>query len=125
MGMISGFHHVAMIVSSEESVKFYESLGFRESFRKGREFDTIVLLKGFGIELELFIDPRHPKRAESPENLGLRHMALTIDVSLEDCIINLKAKGVSDFGQIMTDWVGKRFCFVKDPDGIPVEIREV
>ena len=115
---------MAMIVSSEESVKFYELLGFCESFRKEREHDTIVLMKGCGIELELFIDPRHPERANNPENLGLRHIAFTIDVSLEDCIDSLKEKGITDIGQIMTDWIGKRFCFVKDPDGTPVEIRE-
>ena len=114
-----------MIVSSEESVKFYELLGFCESFRKVREQDTIVLMKGCGIELELFIDPRHPERANNPENLGLRHIAFTIDVSLEDCIDSLKEKGITDIGQIMTDWIGKRFCFIKDPDGTPVEIREM
>ena len=123
--MISGFHHLAMIVSSEESVKFYEFLGFCESFRKVREHDTIVLMKGCGIELELFIDPRHPERANNPENLGLRHIAFTIDVSMEDCIDSLKEKGITDIGQIMIDWIGKRFCFVKDPDGTPVEIREM
>ena len=122
--MISGFHHVAMIVSGEESVKFYESLGFNEAFRKERDYDTIVLMKGNGIELELFVDPRHPKRAEDPENLGLRHVAYTIEGSLEECISDLKEKGIIDFGSIMTDWVGKRFCFIKDPDGVPVELRE-
>ena len=122
--MISGFHHVAMIVSGEESVKFYKSLGFNEAFRKVRDYDTIVLMKGNGIELELFVDPRHPKRAENPENLGLRHVAYTIEGSLEECIINLKEKGIIDIGSVMTDWVGKRFCFVKDLDGIPVELRE-
>ena len=122
--MISGFHHVAMIVSGEESVKFYEALGFNETFRKVRDYDTIVLMKGNGIELELFVDPRHPQRAESPENLGLRHVAYTIEGSLEECIINLKEKGIIDIGSVITDWVGKRFCFIKDPDGIPVELRE-
>ena len=115
---------MAMIVSSEESVKFYELLGFCESFRKEREHDTIVLMRGCGIELELFIDPRHPKRAEKPENLGLRHVAFTTESDLEECISDLKEKGIIGFGSIMTDWKGKRFCFVKDPDGIPVEIRE-
>ncbi len=118
------FHHAAMIVSSEKSIKFYELFGFRESFRKVREFDTVVLMKGNGIELELFIDPRHPKRADNPENLGIRHVAFTIEDPLEECISILKEKGIIDIGSIMIDWVGKRFCFVKDPDGIPVEIRE-
>ena len=122
--MISGFHHVAMIVSSEESAEFYKLLGFHESFRKLREHNTIILMKGYGSEIELFIDPRHPERTESPETLGLRHIAFTTDGSIEDCITELKEKGIADIGQIMTDWIGKRFCFVKASDGTPVEIRE-
>ncbi len=122
--MISGFHHVAIIASSEASIKFYELLGFEETFRKKREYDTIVLMKGCGIELEVFVDLRHPARADNPENLGLRHMAFVIAGSLEACITELKNKGIADIGPVMTDWVGKRFCFINDPDGIPVEIRE-
>ncbi len=119
------FHHAAMIVSSEESVEFYKLIGFCESFRKTREYDTIVLMKGCGIELEIFIDPRHPARAENSENLGLRHVALTINDSIEKYISELNDKGITDIGPVMADWIGKRFCFVKDPDGIPVEIREL
>ena len=27
-------------------------------------------------------------------------------------------------GQIMNDWVGTRFCFIADPDGLPIELHE-
>lgn len=40
--------------------------------------DTIVLMDGYGIQLELFIDSRHPKTLEI-EPLGVRHLALKVD----------------------------------------------
>ena len=69
--MITGVHHIAIISSAEKSVVFYESLGFKEKFRNSREYDTIVLLEGYGIQLEMFIDPNHPERSVNPERIGL------------------------------------------------------
>ncbi len=74
--MIKGFDHVAIISSSEESVEFYKRLGFREMLRKVRKYDTVVILKTEGIQLEMFIDANHPARATDPENMGLRHFWL-------------------------------------------------
>ena len=115
--MVNGIHHFAIIVSSEKSVEFYAKLGFKETFRKVRSYDTVVLLAGHGIELEIFIDPNHPARAEKPENLGLRHLALRVD-SCE------KMSEEFECGPIMKDWVGVNFCFTADPDGLPVEFHE-
>ena len=72
-------HHVALICSSEKSIEFYNRLGFEVYFRKERSYDTIVLMKGQGVKLEIFIDPNHPHRATEPEALGLRHLALKVD----------------------------------------------
>lgn len=117
--MITGVHHFAIIVSSEESVMFYEKLGFKESFRRERSYDTVVLLDGYGIQIEMFIDPNHPERATEPENLGLRPFALRID-SIEETIKELKLEPAT----ITTDWVGLRFCNITDPDGLPIELHE-
>ena len=117
--MITGIHHFAIIASSEESVAFYEKLGFRVMLRKERRYDTIVLLYGHGIQIEMFVDPNHPERATSPENIGLRHLALRVD-NIEKTI---EEHGL-EAGPIMNDWVGVRFCFVADPDGLPVELHE-
>ena len=117
--MINGFHHFAIISSSERSVEFYKKLGFVEGFRRERPYDTVVLLEGFGIKIEIFVDPRHPERATAPENLGLRHIALKVD-NLES---TLEALGLSP-DRILSDWVGERFCYVQDPDGLPVELHE-
>lgn len=124
--MITAYHHVAIIVSSERCLEFYRLLGFRESFRKIRKYDTAVLMDGYGIQLEIFIDPSHPSHISGPdEPIGLRHFALKVD-KLEDEIERLKAesKEVIEVGPIMNDWTGVRFCFVKDYDGLSIELHE-
>ena len=63
------------------------------------------------------------------EPIGLRHFALMVDGKLEDEVARLKAVFHSagfdvEFGTIMEDWTGVRFCFMKDFDGINIELRE-
>ena len=120
--MIKAIHHIAIIVTSEHSLEFYRLLGFRETFRKAREYDTIVLMEGFGFQLEVFIDDRHDSRGEGlKEPIGLRHFALKVEC-LEEEIERLKAKDIK-VGPIMEDWRGERFCFIKDFDGLIVELH--
>ena len=128
--MITSLHHVALIVSSEASLRFYELLGFTEIFRKVRTNDAVVLMEGYGIQLEIFIDPRHPIHPVGMEEpIGLRHFALTVSSSLEKELEELRAAFSTagydlEVGPIMEDWTGVRFCFIKDFDGLPVELRE-
>lgn len=75
--------HIAIIVSSEESLQFYETLGFKESQRFERSYDTVVFMECGSITLEIFIDPKHPERVTDPEAKGLRHIAFTVE-SLEE-----------------------------------------
>lgn len=117
--MLQGIHHVAMIVSSEKSVDFYKRLGFAESLRVERKYDTVVLLAGFGTELELFVDANHPAREVDPERIGLRHIALRVD-NIEKMAEELDV----EIGPIMQDWRGIRFAFMHDPDGLPIELHE-
>ena len=122
--MITAVHHIAIIISKEEHLNFYKLLGFSEVFRKVRTYDTAVLLDGYGMELEIFIDGRHERRDSEP--LGLRHFALKVDGRLEDEIERLKAASseVLEVGPIMNDWRGVRFVFLKDQDGAVVELHE-
>ena len=117
--MITGVHHFAIIASSEESVRFYTKLGFRETYRRERKYDTVVLLDGYGMQIEMFVDPNHPERATKPENMGLRHLALKVE-KIEDTV----AEHGFEIGPIMNDWVGVRFAFMADPDGLPIELHE-
>ena len=116
--MITGVHHFSIISSSEASIAFYEKLGFREYKRIERKFDTVVLLNGHGIGLEIYIDPSHPPRTR-PEPLGPRHLSLRVD-KIEETVEALEIEA----GPIMTDWVDVRFCFIADPDGWPVQLHE-
>ena len=121
--MITTIHHIALIVTSENSISFYEQLGFTETFRKNREYDTVVLMESFGIELEIFIDSRHPSHSEGiDEPIGLRHFALKVD-NIERTLEELKLDE-KDIGSIKTDWIGVRYCYIKDPDGLTVELHE-
>ena len=117
--MIQGIHHFAIIASSEESVHFYEKLGFHETFRRERKYDTVVLLEGYGMQIEMFVDPNHPERETNPENMGLRHLALKVE-KVEETVEELGL----EIGSIMNDWVGVRFAFTADPDGLPIELHE-
>ena len=126
--MITHVHHIALIVSSERCLEFYKLLGFQESFRKVRKYDTAVLMYGHGMQLEIFVDDRHPNRLmyTGEELTGLRHFALQVDGKLETEIERLKSESpeVLDFGPIMEDWRGVRFVFTKDPDGAVIELHE-
>ena len=108
--------HIALIVSREENLAFYEKLGFSEIKRIERPYDTVVFMENSSIVLEVFIDSNHPQRVTKPEALGLRHIAFAVD-SLEE------AMRAVECGEIKTDWFGRRFTFTKDPDGQPIELK--
>ena len=113
--MIIGLHHVAVIASSKKSIEFYASLGFVETEHINRGYDTVVMMDG-PCTLEIFIDPTHPKRVINPEALGLRHLAFKVD-DFDEIVKRFESK-------IFGNEIGKRFSFINDPDGLPIEIRE-
>lgn len=110
--------HIALIVSSGESIQFYEKLGFKETKRIERSYDTVVFMQCGQVVLEIFIDPKHPERLSDPEAKGLRHIAFSVD-SLEEVMKELECE------EVRTDWFGRRFTFTSDPDGQPIEIKEI
>ena len=116
--MIEGFHHFAVISSSEESIAFYEKLGFNVFLRKERPNDTVVLLNGHGIQIEVFVDAKHAPRSK-PEPLGLRHIALKVD-NIEKTIQELGL----ELGSVKNDWIGNRYTFIADPDENALELHE-
>ena len=107
--------HIALIVSKEENLAFYEKLGFVEKNRIERGYDTVVFLSCGDVVLEVFVDSNHPERVSGPEALGLRHLCFAVD--------DLGKVGV-ECEEIRTDWFGRRFTFTKDPDGQPIELKE-
>lgn len=128
MREISGLHHIAILCSQEDrSRSFYEHLGFRLTRRRVREErgDVILLMEGYGIALELFADPRHPARVTDPEALGLRHLALHVEKgTLESVIKALRKQGILPEPVRHDSCTGEAMTFVKDPDGLPIELHE-
>ena len=109
--------HIALIVSKEENLAFYEKLGFVEKNRIERGYDSVVFLSCGDVVLEVFVDSNHPERVSGPEALGLRHLCFVVE-SLEDVM------SVVECEEIRTDWFGRRFTFTKDPDRQPIELKE-
>lgn len=109
--------HIALIVSKEENLSFYEKLGFIEKNRIERGYDTVVFMECNGLLLEVFIDPNHPARVSGPEALGLRHIAFVVE-SLEEVMRDVECE------EIRIDWFGRRFTFCRDYDGQPIELKE-
>lgn len=118
--MVKGLHHIAIIVSSEAGVDFYKELGFIEENRINRGYDQIVWIAGYGERIEIFVDSTHPERVTNPEALGLRHLAFEV----ED--VDAEWERLKRFNPepIRVKDNDKKVFFVKDPDGLPIEIRD-
>ena len=125
--MIVGLHHVAILSSDrEKTLRFYtEGLGFSltQSHIRAERQDEILFLTGYGITLEIFVCAAHPARLSYPEAYGLRHLALRV------CEIESHRKRLLRLGyapeEIRTDFFdGAYMMFVKDPDGLPIELHE-
>lgn len=109
--------HIAIIVSEEENLEFYKKLGFVETSRFERTYDTVVFMRCDEVELEVFVDSKHPERVSGPETKGLRHLSFYVD-NLDEI------SQIFDCEPIRTDFFGRRFTFTKDPDGQPIELKE-
>ena len=132
MSIITGLHHIAILCSEREaSLRFYETLGFvvNESHVRPEQKDEIIFMEqqgcvdGHGIVLELFISVGNPQRVSGPEAYGLRHLALRTENAEATHMILLEAGYAPE--PIRTDtFNGRKLFFVKDPDGLPIELHE-
>ena len=104
-------NHIAIIVSSETGVDFYKELGFKEKSRELRpeSHDELIYLSDGLITLEIYKDPTHPKRITNPEAYGLRHLCFQVEDVGDDYKVDKNGK----------------YRFIYDPDGLPIEIREI
>ena len=114
--------HIAIIASDyQKALAFYGILGFQEVERVKRPFDIMGMLECDGVWVELF-EKAAPARLTEPEALGLRHIAFVTD-DLDKKLEQLHQNGI-ETEAIRTDPHGRRFTFLKDPDGLPIEIKE-
>lgn len=125
---IKAIHHIALICSNYEvSKKFYtEVLGFeivREVYREERNsYKLDLALHGtYIIEIFSFVNP--PARPSRPEACGLRHLAFAV-ASMEETLSYLDSKGVAYEPLRIDPHTGKKFTFIADPDGQPLEFYE-
>jgi len=122
-------HHIAIICKDyERSKKFYtEVLGLavqQEVYRKERDSYKLDLSLNGHYIIELFSFPSPPDRPSRPEAAGLRHLAFAVE-DLKDCIWHLDAHKVASEEPRIDEFTGKRFTFIADPDGLPIEFYEV
>jgi glyoxylase I family protein len=128
MHLLKGIHHIAVICSDySRSKAFYtEVLGFRierEIFREARKSYKLDLSLNGTYTIELFSFPEVPPRVSQPEAAGLRHLAFAVG-DLDQVIDLLHRKQIITEPVRVDEWTQKRFTFISDPDGLPIELYE-
>ncbi|MCB0278047.1 MAG: VOC family protein [Calditrichaeota bacterium] len=126
--MLNKIHHIAIICSDyQRSKSFYTKiLGLtiiRESFRKERRSYKLDLALNGEYSVELFSFPDPPERLTRPEARGLRHLSFEVD-DIETEIGRLNKNGIVTEAIRIDEYTGKRFTFLSDPDGLPIELYE-
>jgi len=125
---IKRVHHIAIICSDYQlSKKFYlEVLGFKldsEVYREARQsFKADLSLNGTYI-IELFSFPETPPRPSRPEATGLRHIAFEVE-DIESVVKTLQEQTIFVEPIRVDEFTGKKFTFIADPDGLPIEFYE-
>ena len=126
---IKGIHHCAIICSNyQQSKHFYADVLklkiLNESFRADRSSYKLDLALPDGTQIELFSFPSPPKRVDSPEALGLRHLAFCVD-NIEEQVNYLTSKNIEVEPIRIDEITNKKYTFFKDPDQLPLELCEL
>ncbi len=121
-------HHIAIICSDyKKSLDFYtDVLGLTviaENYRPERASYKADLALNGGYVIELFSFPNPPERPTRPEAAGLRHLAFEVE-DIEDTVAELYRKGIPHEAIRVDEYTSKRFVFIQDPDGLPIEFYE-
>ncbi len=129
MVKLNKVHHIAIICSDYEVSKaFYTGvLGFSiilEVYREERDSWKLDLGLNGEYLIELFSFPNPPLRVSKPEARGLRHLAFEVD-NIDDAVGWLNANKVVVEPVRIDEFTGKKFTFIADPDGLPIEFCEV
>ena len=122
-------HHIAIICSDYVvSKRFYtEVLGLevqQEIYRAERDSYKLDLALNGQYLIELFSFPETPARLSRPEATGLRHLAFAV-ADLDATVHELAAYQVAYELIRVDESTNRRFTFIQDPDGLPIEFYEV
>ena len=118
------------ISNMNRSVEFYKRFGF-ENYKEYRDDNLeIKTLKLNNMILEIFCYKKYDKMPENSKELssdlktiGTKHFALCVD-SIEEGKKFVIENKIKDSVEILSGRLGKNYFFIKDPDGILVEIIE-
>lgn len=127
-----GVDHYAISVSnSERSRGFYEKLGFRtvKDYQADDGSVRIVQMENKGFLLEMFCYPDSDPLPDFVETLntdlhvnGAKHMALAVESPEKAAEYLLREGLIKEMPVINEGRLGRPYFFIKDPDGIFVEI---
>jgi len=126
--MLRSIHHAAIICSNYEASRrvYTECLGLRivaEHLRAERQSWKLDLALPDGSQIELFSFPNPPARPSYPEACGLRHLAFEV-ADVTSCKAALESMGVAVEAVRIDEYTNRRFVFLADPDGLPLELYE-
>lgn len=121
-------HHIALICTDyDASKRFYtDVLGLRivrEVYRAERQSYKLDLALAGQYVIELFSFPNPPPRPSQSEAAGLRHLAFAVD-DVDAALARLQQQGVACEPVRVDEFTGRRFTFLADPDGLPIELYE-
>ena len=122
-------HHIAISVKdSEKSSKFYkDNFGFEEinRFTKPGWDGSAIILKLRDLQFEIFQFQNPIDMKDDFSNLkviGLKHIGIQVK-NVKEKYEELKNKEV-DIDEPKKGTTCAYYCFLRDPDGIPIELYE-
>ncbi len=126
-------NHIAIsVIDNEKSIEFYKKFGFKE-FKKWKAEDESIkidMLKLNDTVLEIFCYKEYieiPETAKSTATdlpvIGTKHFALGVQ-NIEQAKEFVIKNEIADNIEIKVGRLGKPYFFIKDPNGILVEIIE-
>ena len=126
--IINKIHHIAIICSNYAvSKQFYTAvIGLEilnETYRAERDSYKLDLALNGNYVIELFSFPNPPKRPSRPEATGLRHLAFEVN-NLEEVVLKMNSLNISIEPIRIDEFTDKKFTFIADPDGLPIEFYE-
>lgn len=126
--MLNKVHHIAIICSDYSASKYFytEILGLEimhETYRAERDSYKLDLSLNGEYVIELFSFPNPPERTSRPEATGLRHLAFEVN-NLDEMVAYLTNKNMVVEPIRVDEFTNRKFTFIADPDGLPIEFYE-